>query len=110
MSPLIKTEITFGHLLKQGEDGTLLDERLGLEEVHRRGERRPRHLPPFHPTESGVHLRLRGRQGHRAADLPRGLQADEGVPLGGVGGRTAHRPPAEENQDPPVGEASSSSH
>ena len=105
--------MTFGHLLKQGEDGALLYERLGLEEVHGRGERRPGHLPPFHRTEPRVELRLAGRQRHRASDLPGGLQAHEGVPLGGVGGRMAHCPQAEEDQEPPAGEcpeASSSSH
>ena len=93
--------MTFGHLLKQGEDGTLLYERLGLEEVHGRGERRPGHLPPLHHVEPGVQLGLGGRQDHRAPGLTGGLQAHEGVPLGGVGGGTAHCCPqqAEEEED-----------
>lgn len=78
------TERTFGHLLKQSEDGTGLDEGPGLEEVHGRRELLFHQLPLLHLEQDGVQPLLGIRQHHLAADLHGGLQLDEGLSLSGV--------------------------
>lgn len=77
--------ITFGHPLQQSEDGAVLDEGLGSEEVHGRGELHSGQLLLLQAVEVSVQLLLGRRQHHPASHLPERLLSHQQVPLGRVG-------------------------
>lgn len=77
--------ITFGHPLQQSEDGAVLDEGPGSEEVHGRGELHGGQLLLLQAVEVSVQLLLGRRQHHSAPRLPERLLSPQQVPLGRVG-------------------------